>query len=176
MEPVLVVDEHEGGLRACLVPGDEDTEDCCVRLANDGRRCEVTRCTPSHRRLRRIIPVDGLALPAASPDAAAGCGLRLRLRGPHPGGNLGRRGRHSPLGAGRRRSGEFQARDLRRDPGRTACESPQGPGVLAVRQAFEVDRVDAEGESAAVRAAQTTWASNGASSISSSRLRASAMS
>ena len=50
------------------------------------------------------------------------------------------RGLQLPLGAGCGGAGEFQARDLRRDPGRAARKPPQGPGVLAVRQAPEADR------------------------------------
>ena len=64
-EPELVVDESDGRLRARLVPGGGDSEDYYARIL-DGQRCEVFRFSPSHRRLRKIIPAGGLALPAAA--------------------------------------------------------------------------------------------------------------
>ena len=88
-EPGLVVDEHEGGLRARLVPDDGDSEHYHVRLA-DGRRCEVIRFTPGHRRLREIIPEGGLELPAAVRtrllDAVSGLASEVRIHGGIAGG------------------------------------------------------------------------------------------
>ena len=88
-EPELVVDEHEGGLRARLVPDDGDSEGYHVRLV-DGRRCEVIRFTPGHRRLRAIIPEGGLELPAAARtrllDAVSGLASEVRIHGGIAGG------------------------------------------------------------------------------------------
>ena len=88
-EPELVVDEHAGGLRARLVPDDGDSEDYHVRLA-DGRRCEVIRFTPGHKRLRAIIPEGGLELPAAARarllDAVSGLASEVRIHGGIAGG------------------------------------------------------------------------------------------
>ena len=88
-EPELVVDEHEGGLRARLVPDDADSEDYHVRLVDD-RRCEVTRFTPGHRRLRAIIPEGGLDLPAAARarllDAVSALASEVRIHGGIAGG------------------------------------------------------------------------------------------
>ena len=64
-EPELVVDEHEEGLHARLVPDGGDSEHYHARIVG-GRRCEVFRFTPSHRRLRGIIPEGGLELPASA--------------------------------------------------------------------------------------------------------------
>ena len=72
-EPELVVDEREGGLRARLVPDDGDSEDYHVRLVG-GRRCEVIRFTPDHKRLRAVLPEGGLELPAAACPALASSG------------------------------------------------------------------------------------------------------
>ena len=83
-EPELVIDEHEGGLRARLVPDDGDSGDHHVRLV-DGRRCEVIRFTPGHRRLRAIIPEGGLELPDAVRtrllDAVSGLASEVRIHG-----------------------------------------------------------------------------------------------
>ena len=88
-EPELVVDEHEGGLRARLVPDDGDSEDYHVRLVG-GRRCEVTRFTPGHKRLRAIVPEGGLELPAAARsrllDAVSGLASEVRIHGGIAGG------------------------------------------------------------------------------------------
>ena len=88
-EPELVVDEHDGGLRARLIPDDGDSEHYHVRLA-DGRRCEVIRFTPGHRRLRAIIPEGGLELPAAARDrllgAVSGLATEVRIHGRVAGG------------------------------------------------------------------------------------------
>ena len=88
-EPELVVDEHEGGLRARLVPDDGDCEDYHVRLVG-GRRCEVTRFTPGHKRLRAIVPEGGLDLPAAARvrllDAVSGLASEVRIHGGIAGG------------------------------------------------------------------------------------------
>ncbi len=88
-EPELVVDDHAGGLRARLVPDDEDSEGYHVRLV-DGRRCEVIRFTPGHRRLRAIIPEGGLELPAAARtrllDAVSGLASEVRVHGGIAGG------------------------------------------------------------------------------------------
>ena len=83
-EPELVVDEHEGGLRARLVPDDGDSEDYHARLV-DGRRCEVIRFTPDHKRLRAVLPEGGLDLPAAARtrllDAVSGLASEVRIHG-----------------------------------------------------------------------------------------------
>ena len=88
-EPELVVDEHEGGLLARLVPEDADFEDHHVRLVDD-RRCEVTRFTRGHKRLRAIIPEGGLELPAAARarllDAVSGLTSEVRIHGGIAGG------------------------------------------------------------------------------------------
>ena len=88
-EPELVVDEHEGGLRARLVPDDGDSEDYHVRLV-DGRRCEVIRFTPGHKRLRAVVPEGGLELPAAARarllDAVSGLASEVRIHGGIAGG------------------------------------------------------------------------------------------
>ena len=88
-EPELTVDEHDGGLRARLVPDDGDSEHYHVRLVG-GRRCEVIRFTPGHRRLREIIPEGGLELPAAVRtrllDAVSGLASEVRIHGGIEGG------------------------------------------------------------------------------------------
>ena len=88
-EPELVIDEHGEGLRARLVPDDGDSEGYHVRLV-DGRRCEVTRFTPGHRRLRAIIPEGGLELPAAARtrllDAVSALASEVRIHGGIAGG------------------------------------------------------------------------------------------
>ena len=88
-EPELVVDEHEGGLRARLVPDDPDSEDYHVQIVDD-RRCEVTRFTRGHRRLRAIIPEGGLDLPAAARvrllDAVSALASEVRIHGGIAGG------------------------------------------------------------------------------------------
>ena len=88
-EPELVVDEHEGGLRARLVPEDADSEDYHVQIVDD-RRCEVTRFTRGHRRLRAIIPEGGLDLPAAARvrllDAVSSLASEVRIHGGIAGG------------------------------------------------------------------------------------------
>ena len=88
-EPELVVDEHEGGLRAHLVPDEGNSEDYHVRLVG-GRRCEVIRFTPGHKRLRAILPEGGLELPAAARarllDAVSGLASEVRIHGGIAGG------------------------------------------------------------------------------------------
>ena len=88
-EPELVVDDHAGGLRARLVPDDGDAEGYHVRFV-DGRRCEVIRFTPGHRRLRAIIPEGGLELPAAARtrllDAVSALASEVRIHGGIAGG------------------------------------------------------------------------------------------
>ena len=88
-EPELVVDEHDGGLRARLVPDDGDSEHYHVRLVGE-RRCEVIRFTPGHRRLREVIPEGGLELPAAVKarllDAVSGLASEVRIHGGIEGG------------------------------------------------------------------------------------------
>ena len=88
-EPELVVDEHEGGFRARLVPDDGDSEHYYARIV-DGRRCEVFRFTPSHRRLRSIIPAQGLELPGAARtrllDAVSALASEVRVHGGIAGG------------------------------------------------------------------------------------------
>ena len=88
-EPELVVDEHEGGLRARLVPDDGDSEDYHVRLVG-GRRCEVIRFTPGHKRLRALLPEGGLDLPGAARarllDAVSGLASEVRIHGGIAGG------------------------------------------------------------------------------------------
>ena len=88
-EPELVVDEHEGGLRARLVPDDGDSEDYHVRLVG-GRRCEVIRFTPGHKRLRAVLPEGGLELPAGARarllDAVSGLASEVRIHGGIAGG------------------------------------------------------------------------------------------
>ena len=100
-EPELVVDEHEMGLLARLVPEDADFEDYHVRLV-DERRCEVTRFTRGHKRLRAIIPEGGLELPAAARarllDAVSALASEVRIHGGIAGGagraRLGAPARH----------------------------------------------------------------------------------
>ena len=73
-----------GGLRARLVPDDGDSEDYHVRLVG-GRRCEVIRFTPGHKRLRAVVPEGGLDLPAAARtrllDAVSGLASEVRIHG-----------------------------------------------------------------------------------------------
>ena len=88
-EPELVVDEHDRGLRARLVPDDGNSEDYHVRLV-DGRRCEVIRFSPGHKRLRAVIPEGGLELPVAARnrllDAVSGLASEVRIHGGIEGG------------------------------------------------------------------------------------------
>ena len=111
-EPELVVDEHGSGLRARLVPDDGNSEGYHVRFV-DGRRCEVIRFTPGHKRLRAIIPEGGLDLPAAARtrllDAVSALASEVRIHGGIAGGtetareveaDLQPRMRLEPLGAG----------------------------------------------------------------------------
>ena len=88
-EPELVVDEHEGGLRARLIPDDGNSEGYHVRLVG-GRRCEVIRFTPGQKRLRALLPEGGLELPAAARarllDAVSGLASEVRIHGGIAGG------------------------------------------------------------------------------------------
>ena len=88
-EPELVVDELQGALRARLVPADVESEEYYAWIP-DGRRCEVFRFTPSHRRLRRIIPAGGLELPVAARtrllDAVSALASEVRVHGGIAGG------------------------------------------------------------------------------------------
>ena len=114
-EPELVVDEHEGDLRARLVPAGGDSEDYHARIV-DGRRCEVIRFSPSHRRLRGIIPAGGLDLPAAARtrllDAVSALASEIRIHGGVAGG------------AG-------TAHQVEADPRPRARLEPSGPGLSA---------------------------------------------
>ena len=114
-EPELVVDEHEGGLRARLVPDDGDSEDYHVRLV-DGRRCEVTRFTPGHKRLRAVVPEGGLELPAAARarllDAVSGLASEVRIHGGIAGG-------------------AETAREIEADPRPRVRLEPSGAGLAA---------------------------------------------
>ena len=88
-EPELVIDDHAGGLRARLVPDRGPSRDYHVRLV-DGRRCEVIRFTPGHKRLQGIIPEGGLELPAAARtrllDAVSALASEVRVHGGIAGG------------------------------------------------------------------------------------------
>ena len=114
-EPELVVDEHEGGLRARLVPDDGDSEDYHVRLV-DGRRCEVIRFTPGHKRLRAVLPEGGLDLPAAARarllDAVSGLASEVRIHGGIAGG-------------------AETAREIEADPRPRVRLEPSGAGLAA---------------------------------------------
>ena len=114
-EPELVVDEHEGGLHARLVPDDGDSEGYHVRLV-DGRRCEVIRFTPGHRRLRAIIPEGGLDLPATARtrllDAVSALASEVRIHGGIAGGAK-------------------TAREVEADPRPRARLEPSGAGLAA---------------------------------------------
>ena len=89
VETELVVDEHEGGLLAQLVPDAPDSGDYHMRVVDD-RRCEVTRFTRGHKRLRSIIPEGGLELPAAARerllDAVSALASEVRVHGGIAGG------------------------------------------------------------------------------------------
>ena len=114
-EPELVVDEHEGGLRARLVPDDGDSEDYHVRLVG-GRRCEVIRFTPGHKRLRAVLPEGGLELPAAARarllDAVSGLASEVRIHGGIAGG-------------------AETAREIEADPRPRVRLEPSGAGLAA---------------------------------------------
>ena len=114
-EPELVVDEHEGSLRARLVPDDGDCEDYHVRLVG-GRRCEVIRFTPGHKRLRAIVPEGGLELPAAARarllDAVSGLASEVRIHGGIAGG-------------------AETAREIEADPRPRVRLEPSGAGLAA---------------------------------------------
>ena len=114
-EPELVVDEHEGGLRARLVPDDGDSEDYHVQLVG-GRRCEVIRFTPGHKRLRVIVPEGGLELPAAARarllDAVSGLASEVRIHGGIAGG-------------------AEAAREIEADPRPRVRLEPSGAGLAA---------------------------------------------
>ena len=114
-EPELVVDEHEGGLRARLVPDDGDSEDYHVRLVG-GRRCEVIRFAPGHKRLRAIVPEGGLELPAAARarllDAVSGLASEVRIHGGIAGG-------------------AETAREIEADPRPRVRLEPSGAGLAA---------------------------------------------
>ena len=76
-------------MRARLIPDDGDSEDYHVRLV-DGRRCEVIRFAPGHKRLRAVLPEGGLELPAAARtrllDAVSGLASEVRIHGGIAGG------------------------------------------------------------------------------------------
>ncbi|MCY4452922.1 MAG: DEAD/DEAH box helicase [Immundisolibacterales bacterium] len=114
-EPELVVDEHEGGLRARLVPDYADSEGYHVQVL-DNRRCEVTRFTRGHKRLRAIIPEGGLELPAATRarllDAVSALASEVRIHGGIAGG----------AGA---------ARPVEADPRTRVRLEPSGAGLVA---------------------------------------------
>ena len=114
-EPEFVVDEHEGALRARLVPAGGDSEEYHARVL-DGRRCEVFRFTSSHRRLRRIIPAGGLELPAAARtrllDAISALASEVRIHGGIAGG-------------------AEAAREVEADPLPRARLEPSGAGLAA---------------------------------------------
>ena len=114
-EPELVVDEHEGGLRARLIPDDGSSEDYHVRLV-DGRRCKVIRFTPDHKRLRAVLPEGGLDLPAAARarllDAVSGLASEVRIHGGIAGG-------------------AETAREIEADPRPRVRLEPSGAGLAA---------------------------------------------
>ena len=157
-EPELVVDEHEGGLRARLIPGGGDSEDYHARIV-DGRRCEVFRFTPSHRRLRRIVPEGGLELPTAARtrllDAVSALASEVRIHGGIAGGagtahqveaDPRTRVRLEPSGAGL--SAELVVEPI---PGSRTCFEP-GTGGTMVFAAREDGAVQARRDLAAERA------------------------
>ena len=114
-EPELVIDDHAGGLRARLVPDDGRSKDYHVRLV-DGRRCEVIRFTPGHKRLQGIIPEGGLELPAAARprllDAVSTLASEVRVHGGIAGG-------------------AETAHQVEADPRPRVRLEPSGPGLAA---------------------------------------------
>ena len=64
-EPELLIEQTATGLRAMLAP-DYWEDDRFHAWMADARRCEVIRLTDAHRRLRTIIPLGGLDLPAGA--------------------------------------------------------------------------------------------------------------
>ena len=157
-EPELTVDEHYGGLRARLVPDDGDSEHYHVRLVG-GRRCEVIRFTPGHRRLREIIPEGGLELPAAVRtrllDAVSGLASEVRIHGGIEGGEETAqvvdadprpRVRLEPAGAGL--SAELVVEPI---PGSGTCFEP-GAGGATVFAGRHGETVQARRDLAAERA------------------------
>ena len=157
-EPELTVDEHDGGLRARLVPDDGDSEHYHVRLVG-GRRCEVIRFTPGHRRLREIIPAGGLELPAAVRtrllDAVSGLASEVRIHGGIEGGedtahvvdaDPRPRVRLEPAGAGL--AAELVVEPI---PGSGTCFEP-GAGGATVFAGRDGETVQARRDLAAERA------------------------
>ena len=157
-EPELTVDEHDGGLRARLVPDDGDSEHYHVRLVG-GRRCEVIRFTPGHRRLREIIPEGGLELPAAVRtrllDAVSGLASEVRIHGGIEGGedtahvvdaDPRPRVRLEPAGAGL--AAELVVEPI---PGSGTCFEP-GAGGATVFAGRDGETVQARRDLAAERA------------------------
>ena len=157
-EPELVVDEREGGLRARLVPDDGDSEDYHVRLVG-GRRCEVIRFTPGHKRLRAVLPEGGLELPAAARarllGAVSGLASEVRIHGGIAGGaetareieaDPRPRVRLEPLGAGL--AAELVAEPV---PGSGICFEP-GAGGATVFAGRDGETVQARRDLAAERA------------------------
>ena len=160
-EPELVVDEHDGGLRARLVPDDGESGHYHVQLAG-GRRCEVIRFTPGHRRLREVIPEGGLELPAAVRtrllDAVSGLASEVRIHGGIEGGEETAhvvdadprpRVRLEPSGAGL--AAELVVEPI---PGSETCFEPGAGGAtvfagrdgktVQARRDLEAERVGAE--------------------------------
>ena len=146
-EPELVIDEHEGGLRARLVPDDGDSGDHHVRLV-DGRRCEVIRFTPGHKRLRAVIPEGGLELPAAVRtrllDAVSGLASEVRIHGGIAGGAAREveadpcpRVRLEPSGAGL--AAELVVEPI---PGSGTCFEPGAGGATVFRRPGRRDGTD----------------------------------
>ena len=157
-EPELVVDEHEGDLRARLVPDDGDSEHYHVRFL-DSRRCEVIRFTPGHKRLREIIPEGGLELPAAVRtrllDAVSGLASEVRIHGGIEGGaetahvveaDQRPRVRLEPSGAGV--AAELVVEPI---PGSGTCFAP-GAGGATVFAGRDGETVQARRDLAAERA------------------------
>ena len=157
-EPELTVDEHDGGLRARLLPDDGDSEHYHVRLVGD-RRCEVIRFTPEHRRLREIVPEGGLELPAAVRtrllDAMSGLASEVRIHGGIEGGEETAqvvdadprpRVRLEPAGAGL--SAELVVEPI---PGSGTCFEP-GAGGTTVFAGGHGETVQARRDLAAERA------------------------
>ena len=88
-DPELLIEQTAAGLRAVLVP-DYWEEDRFHAWMADARRCEVIRLTDAHRRLRTIIPHDGLDLPAGARarllDAVSALVTVVRIHGGVEGG------------------------------------------------------------------------------------------
>ena len=144
-EPELVVDEHEGGLRARLVPDGADSEDYHVQLRGRpplrGHAVHARPPAAAGDHATAALPEGGLELPAAARvEPAAGRGFRPCLGGPHPRGHRGRC-RHGASGRG----GPRRTRVLQNDAGplsaidwHSAGSSPRGrPARLAAELVVE---------------------------------------